>query len=129
MKCSRRSSPTWCSQQDSSERERLVNEYHNTNYSVVDIDLIERIYGIFYRQKVSGIARHAFHTLTTLERAPAPPSLASSWPCATTPLGEVAVRLYDAVVLATGYERQMHRKLLAPLNSTWVISRWIVTTN
>ena len=35
-------------QQASSERERLVNEYHNTNYSVVDIDLIERIYGIFY---------------------------------------------------------------------------------
>ncbi len=49
-------------QQPHSERERLVNEYHNTNYSVVDIDLIERIYGIFYRQKVSGIARHAFRT-------------------------------------------------------------------
>jgi L-ornithine N5-oxygenase len=29
--------------------------------------------------------------------------------------GEVTVRIYDAVVLATGYERQMHRKLLAPL--------------
>ena len=29
--------------------------------------------------------------------------------------GEVTVRHYDAVVLATGYERQMHRKLLAPL--------------
>jgi len=29
--------------------------------------------------------------------------------------GEVTVRNYDAVVLATGYERQMHRKLLAPL--------------
>jgi L-ornithine N5-oxygenase len=29
-------------QQPDSERERLVNEYHNTNYSVVDVDLIER---------------------------------------------------------------------------------------
>lgn len=31
------------------ERERLMREYRNTNYSVVDLDLIERIYGIFYR--------------------------------------------------------------------------------
>ncbi|VVO37595.1 L-ornithine N(5)-monooxygenase [Pseudomonas fluorescens] len=31
--------------------------------------------------------------------------------------GELNVRHYDAVVLATGYERQMHRKLLAPLEA------------
>ncbi|MFK3944003.1 lysine N(6)-hydroxylase/L-ornithine N(5)-oxygenase family protein [Pseudomonas monteilii] len=101
-------------QQPADERERLVNEYHNTNYSVVDLDLIERIYGIFYRQKVSGVARHAFRTLTTLQQA-----------CATdqgieltlrsNATGDVHVERYDAVVLATGYERQMHRQLLAPL--------------
>lgn len=50
--------------QEGAERERLVREYHNTNYSVVDIDLIERIYGIFYRQKVSGVPRHAFRAAT-----------------------------------------------------------------
>lgn len=33
-------------QQVGAERERLVAEYQNTNYSVVDLDLIERIYGI-----------------------------------------------------------------------------------
>lgn len=53
------------------ERERLLREYHNTNYSVVDTDLIERIYGVFYRQKVSGIPRHAFRCMTTVERATA----------------------------------------------------------
>ncbi len=42
-----------------------------TNYSVVDTDLIERIYGVFYRQKVSGIPRHAFRCMTTVERATA----------------------------------------------------------
>jgi L-ornithine N5-oxygenase len=101
-------------QQESSERERLVNEYHNTNYSVVDIDLIERIYGIFYRQKVSGVARHAFRTLTTLSKATATERGIELTMC-NKATGEIAVRHYDAVVLATGYERQMHRKLLAPL--------------
>ncbi|MNC27874.1 L-ornithine 5-monooxygenase [compost metagenome] len=101
-------------QQPDSERERLVNEYHNTNYSVVDIDLIERIYGIFYRQKVSGIARHAFHTLTTIEKATAN-ERGVELVLRNNATGEVSVRHYDAVVLATGYERQMHRKLLAPL--------------
>lgn len=101
-------------QQASSERERLVNEYHNTNYSVVDIDLIERIYGIFYRQKVSGIARHAFRTLTTVEKATAT-ERGIELAVRNNATGEVTVRCYDAVVLATGYERQMHRKLLAPL--------------
>lgn len=57
--------------QEGAERERLVREYHNTNYSVVDIDLIERIYGIFYRQKVSGVPRHAFRSLRSVEKATA----------------------------------------------------------
>jgi L-ornithine N5-oxygenase len=30
--------------------------------------------------------------------------------------GESSLQRYDAVVLATGYERQLHRHLLAPLN-------------
>ncbi|MHC8306614.1 lysine N(6)-hydroxylase/L-ornithine N(5)-oxygenase family protein [Pseudomonas sp. PB3P13] len=101
-------------QQVSSERERLVNEYHNTNYSVVDIDLIERIYGIFYRQKVSGIARHAFRTLTTLEKATST-ERGIELSVRNNATGELTVGHYDAVVLATGYERQMHRHLLAPM--------------
>lgn len=103
-------------QQPSSERERLVNEYHNTNYSVVDLDLIERIYGIFYRQKVSGIARHAFRTLTTVEKASAGP-LGIELLVRHNATGETVLNHYDAVVLATGYERQMHRQLLAPLEA------------
>jgi L-ornithine N5-oxygenase len=103
-------------QQPSSERERLVNEYHNTNYSVVDLDLIERIYGIFYRQKVSGIARHAFRTLTIVEKASAGP-LGIELVVRHNATGETVINHYDAVVLATGYERQMHRQLLAPLEA------------
>ena len=100
--------------QDGAQREQMIREYHSTNYSVVDIDLIERIYGVFYRQKVSGIARHAFHSLTTVETATATAqgvemvmrNLASN---------DSKTQVYDAVVLATGYERQLHRHLLAPL--------------
>ena len=103
-------------QQPDSERERLVNEYHNTNYSVVDIDLIERIYGIFYRQKVSGIARQAFRTMTVVEKA-TPGPLGIELALRNNANGETSVSHYDAVILATGYERQTHRALLAPLEA------------
>ena len=53
------------------EREKLIQEFHNTNYSVVDLDLIERIYGIFYRQKVAGVDRHAFLCRRNVEAAKA----------------------------------------------------------
>ena len=100
--------------QDTLERERLINEYQSTNYSVVDIDLIERIYGILYRQKVSGIARHTFRSLTRIDNAVAD-GQGIKLMLRNTANGELAEQHYDAVILATGYERQMHRHLLAPL--------------
>ncbi|MCY1418266.1 L-ornithine N(5)-monooxygenase [compost metagenome] len=100
--------------QDTAERERLINEYQSTNYSVVDIDLIERIYGIFYRQKVSGIARHAFRSLSAVEKAVASEA-GVELVLRSIANGESSSHRYDAVILATGYERQMHRQLLAPL--------------
>ncbi|HCW0224058.1 TPA: L-ornithine N(5)-monooxygenase PvdA [Pseudomonas aeruginosa] len=96
------------------ERERLLREYHNTNYSVVDTDLIERIYGVFYRQKVSGIPRHAFRCMTTVERATAT-AQGIELALRDAGSGELSVEIYDAVILATGYERQLHRQLLEPL--------------
>lgn len=97
-----------------SEREKLIQEYHNTNYSVVDLDLIERIYGIFYRQKVANHARHGFLCRRSVEAARADAdgvelTLCDSATCM------VENRRYDAVILATGYERTSHRELLAPL--------------
>ena len=101
-------------QQNTVERERLINEYQSTNYSVVDIDLIERIYGTLYRQKVSGIARHVFRSLTSIESASAD-ELGIKLVLRNTATGQLSEQHYDAVILATGYERQMHRHLLAPL--------------
>ncbi|MBC3949249.1 lysine N(6)-hydroxylase/L-ornithine N(5)-oxygenase family protein [Pseudomonas folii] len=101
--------------QNGQQREQMIREYHSTNYSVVDIDLIERIYGVLYRQKVSGIARHAFRNLTSVQSARA---TANGIEVALGNLanGESSVQTYDAVVLATGYERQLHRHLLEPLS-------------
>ncbi|MFV0889401.1 lysine N(6)-hydroxylase/L-ornithine N(5)-oxygenase family protein [Metapseudomonas otitidis] len=100
--------------QPTAERERLIREYHNTNYSVVDLDLIERIYGIFYRQKVSGSRRHAFRNLSAVERATATTD-GIELVLRHIATGEQSSHRYDAVVLATGYERQAHRELLEPL--------------
>lgn len=100
--------------QNTAERERMIVEYQSTNYSVVDIDLIERIYGIFYRQKVSGIPRHAFRSLTCVEQAVASAD-GIDLALRNTASGDILAGQYDAVILATGYERQMHRQLLAPL--------------
>ncbi|MCD5987042.1 lysine N(6)-hydroxylase/L-ornithine N(5)-oxygenase family protein [Pseudomonas sp. CDFA 553] len=101
--------------QNGMQRAEMIREYHSTNYSVVDIDLIERIYGVFYRQKVSGIARHTFRNLTSVQNAKATAN-GIEVVLGNLANGESSVQTYDAVVLATGYERQLHRHLLEPLS-------------
>jgi len=100
--------------QPETERERLIREYHNTNYSVVDMDLIERIYAILYRQKVSGSERHAFLCRRMIESAIDVDGRVQLQ-LRDLATGSSEARRYDAVILATGYERRSHRELLAPL--------------
>lgn len=96
------------------EREKLIQEYHNTNYSVVDLNLIETIYKIFYRQKVANLQRHAFLSRRTVEAANAD-SNGVELTLRDSATGATEQRRYDAVILATGYQRSSHRELLAPL--------------
>lgn len=100
--------------QPETERERLIREYHNTNYSVVDLDLIERIYAMLYRQKVSGVERHAFLCRRMIESATDVDGRVQLQ-LRDLATGSTEARRYDAVILATGYERRSHRELLAPL--------------
>lgn len=100
--------------QPETERERLIREYHNTNYSVVDLDLIERIYAILYRQKVSGLDRHGFLCRRMIESASDVEGRVQLQ-LRDLATGSTEARRYDAVILATGYERRSHRELLAPL--------------
>ncbi|MDD0977472.1 lysine N(6)-hydroxylase/L-ornithine N(5)-oxygenase family protein [Pseudomonas fontis] len=100
--------------QPQGERAKLIEEYHNTNYSVVDIDLLERIYGILYRQKVSHQFRHAVLCRRQIEAAVATPE-GIELTLRDLATDQQQTHRYDAVILATGYERRSHRELLAPL--------------
>jgi L-ornithine N5-oxygenase len=96
------------------ERRKLLQEYHNTNYSVVDPQLIERIYGMLYRQKVSKVYRHGVLCRQQIDAARATDQ-GIELTLHDLSTGDRRQRRYDAVVLATGYERRSHRDLLAPV--------------
>lgn len=99
-------------------RADMLTRYRNTNYSVVDGDLIEAIYQLLYMQQVEGHAPHQLLTNRTVAEAEA---------------GADGIRLtlrdhghdtvehhgFDAVVLATGYRRDDHKRLLGAL-APWV---------
>lgn len=96
------------------QRRQLLREYRNTNYSVVDLDLIERIYQLFYQQKVTGEERHALLTMRELEHAAAQDDGIACVLRERTG-GGVERHVFDMVVLATGYCRDAHERVLAPL--------------
>ena len=107
-------------EQTQAGRDRLIDEYLNTNYSVIDADLIDRIYGMLYRQKVSGQFRVNLLTCKAVKAAHAGThgvelTVATTAPSTAT-TADTETRRYDAVVLATGYERESHRRLLEPLS-------------
>ncbi|WP_068827006.1 lysine N(6)-hydroxylase/L-ornithine N(5)-oxygenase family protein [Pseudomonas sp. BMS12] len=94
------------------EREAFIQANAQTNYSVVNLDLIESIYQRLYQQKITG---HAPHNLLPQRRIEA------------VEAGEQGIRLamqgpeghedclFDAVILATGYRRDGYKRLLAGL--------------
>lgn len=96
------------------ERGKLIEQFHNTNYSVVDLNLLERIYGILYRQKVSHQFRHNVLCRRQIEAVVATAE-GIELTIADLATGQQQTHRYDAVILATGYARTSHRELLEPL--------------
>jgi L-ornithine N5-oxygenase len=97
-------------------RQRFFDEYRGTNYSVVDVDLLERLYELFYMQKVSAQPRHALLTqrhLTAAAEAEGQRGLALTFDDVAHNRRET--REFDVVVAATGYRRDDHRRLLGEL--------------
>lgn len=97
-------------------RAALLDEFAQTNYAVADLDLIQQIYKVFYDQKVARGNR-----LRMLRQHDVRAARAAQDGIHLTLLDrdvqrESTVR-YDAVVLATGYARDQHKALLAPLAS------------
>lgn len=96
------------------ERAALLEEFWHTNYAVADLALIQQIFHTLYQQRVAGGERLRLlrrHDVRSVAADDAGVHL-TLWDRNT--LRENTVR-YDAVVLATGYRREHHRHLLAPL--------------
>ena len=93
-------------------RRATLERFRSTNYSVVDLDLIEQIYKLLYEQRVRGVQRHQLWSGKEITRVRA---------CAEgiglalrhQANGAEEHAEFDAVVLATGYRRDDHKRLLA----------------
>ncbi|MEH3117451.1 MAG: lysine N(6)-hydroxylase/L-ornithine N(5)-oxygenase family protein [Methylorubrum populi] len=101
--------------QSDERRDVIVRNFRNTNYAVIDPDLLHALYAIVYRQKVSGTERLRLLPRRHIEqvaRSPDRISLRTTDHFASTN----GTTGYNCVILATGYERNAHRDLLEPLN-------------
>jgi len=96
------------------ERSTLLREFWHTNYACPDLELIEEIFKVFYEQKVTGDQRHRFLRRHEVMNANADDAGVN---IGLHDLNEARRfrNSYDLVVLATGYERAYHKRLLAPL--------------
>ena len=96
-------------------REETLKEYHHTNYAAIDLPMIEQIYSILYKQKITGDVRHRFLPSTTVEESNAQKD-GVSLKTFNSFDGSSETNTYDQVILATGYERNTHRELLSSLS-------------
>lgn len=99
---------------DQKERADLLLEFRNTNYACPDMELIESIFQVFYHQKVTATERHRMlrRHQVSLARAHGDGICLELKDLNS---GRTSLQHYDAVVLATGYKRELHKPLLAEL--------------
>jgi len=96
------------------QREAIVRSFRNTNYAVVDPDLLDDLYRMTYHQRVTGARRLALHPRSEIVVAESgPDGIALDFLNRDEDVRHRAV--YDAVVLATGYERSPIPDFLAPI--------------
>ncbi|MFJ8146329.1 lysine N(6)-hydroxylase/L-ornithine N(5)-oxygenase family protein [Streptomyces sp. NPDC096094] len=85
-----------------SVKRRLMDYHGNTNYSVVDIDLIDDLYRQMYREKVLGTERLRFLNVSRLTEVKETPDRVRATVTSLV-TGEETLLDADVVVLATGY--------------------------
>ncbi|PZF89473.1 lysine N(6)-hydroxylase/L-ornithine N(5)-oxygenase family protein [Micromonospora deserti] len=92
-------------------KQRLMDYHRNTNYSVVDLDLIEELYRRAYQERVLGVERLRMMNLARVTKVV---ETADRVQATVTSLitGETTVLDADAVVYATGYRAQDPTDLL-----------------
>ncbi|MBR0645957.1 lysine N(6)-hydroxylase/L-ornithine N(5)-oxygenase family protein [Plastoroseomonas hellenica] len=100
--------------QAADRRRDILQEFRSTNYAVVDAALIERLYAILYQQTVTGRRHLALCPRREVcAAAPGPQGIVLDIRNLTT--GGAEATCYDAVILATGYERNLRHTMLAGL--------------
>ncbi|MFC4001764.1 lysine N(6)-hydroxylase/L-ornithine N(5)-oxygenase family protein [Prauserella oleivorans] len=83
-------------------KERIMDYHANTNYSVVDLDLIDELYRRLYREKVLGVERlRIFHVSRAVEVVETDDGVRTTIESLST--GEKTVLDADIVVYCTGY--------------------------
>ncbi|MGJ5081049.1 lysine N(6)-hydroxylase/L-ornithine N(5)-oxygenase family protein [Bradyrhizobium sp. HKCCYLS3013] len=97
------------------QRETIVRSFRNTNYAVVDPDLLDQLYRMTYQQRVAGARKLALHPRSEIVAAYASPE---GMVLEIVNKDEEVRRraAYDAVVLATGYERSPIPACLGPIS-------------
>ncbi|MEH2625109.1 L-ornithine N5-oxygenase [Bradyrhizobium sp. AZCC 1719] len=100
--------------QPAERRDAIVRNFRNTNYAVVDSDLLDQLYRLLYQQRVSGttaIALHPRSEITGIDAAPEGIEIGT-----VDKFGGAKRRsTYDAVILATGYDRETPHAFLEPI--------------
>jgi L-ornithine N5-oxygenase len=99
------------------EVKQLIMDYHaNTNYSVVDTDLIEELYRRVYQEKVLGTERlRLFNVSRVVESVESADGVRATIESLTT--HEKTVLDFDVVVYATGYRPNDPLGLLGDLSA------------
>lgn len=84
-------------------KQSLLDYHRSTNYSVVDMDLIEALYATAYREKVAGRERLRFLNVSRVRAVDAGADGGLDVAVEFLPTGEKQVLSADVLVLATGY--------------------------
>lgn len=103
-------------QKDDATRAELLAEFHRTNYAAPDLALVQQIFKIMYEQRLVRGDRHHLLPRHEIRRVTARPDGIDLGIHDLEQEMDFTSR-YDAVVLATGYERQYHRKILGSLGA------------
>lgn len=96
------------------DRAALLDEFWYTNYAAPDLALINKIFNVFYQQRITDDDRRRFlrrHEVTSARSSPEGIHMT----LLDLNAQQESSATYDAVILATGYARDRHKMLLAPL--------------
>ncbi|MER6206099.1 lysine N(6)-hydroxylase/L-ornithine N(5)-oxygenase family protein [Streptomyces sp. NPDC001642] len=84
-------------------KQSLIDYHRSTNYSVVDMELIEALYATAYREKVAGRERLRFLNVSRIRSVDPAADGGLDVAVEFLPTGEKQVLSADVLVLATGY--------------------------